>query len=518
MDIRKIIALIVLLSTAILSAQAPAIQWQKCYGGIGVDEAICIRQTTDGGYIFAGMANRNSGDVTGVHSTGIADFWIVKLNSTGTIQWQKSLGGSKEDYANSIEQTSDGGYIVAGQTFSTDGDVTGNHSSNFSDCWVVKLTVSGNIEWQKTYGGTANDAALSIKQTADGGYIMGGVTNSIDGDVTNNHGDQDIWVVKLYSDGTLDWQKCYGGTDIDLADNIYQLNDSNFLICGSTYSSDGDIAGNQGQADYCILKIDSTGVLQWLKTYGGFDVDFAKEIQTTDDGGMIVAGNTFSNNGDIVGNHGSMDYWILKLAGTGDIEWQKTLGSTDLQQVFSVKQTIDGGYLFAGMTYGAINGDVTISHGDSDVWLVKLSNIGALQWQKSFGGTGGDYARSIAMTSDSGFIVAGASYSNNIDLTNNHGQLDCWIIKLTPENLGLASFENDRSFTLYPNPTTSLLEIRNTNARPIESIDVFDSLGKRVIHQTDSFSGVDVRDFPSGAYQIQIQSGNRMTIKKFIKE
>src|ERR1044071_7125627 len=218
---RKITLVVVcLLACSFIYAQ-PTIQWQKCLGGTAEDYSRSCQQTTDGGYISAGYTRSNNGDVTGFH--GVNDCWIVKLDGGGILQWEKALGGTGRDEAYSIEQTSDGGYILAGLTESNDGDVTGNHG--LLDCWVVKLDGSGNIQWQKCYGGTDYESAQYIQQTSDGGYVFAGYTQSNNGDVTGLHGGDDYWVVKLDGSGNIQWQKCYGGTDFERAYAIEQTSD-----------------------------------------------------------------------------------------------------------------------------------------------------------------------------------------------------------------------------------------------------------------------------------------------------
>ena len=232
-------------------AQAPAIEWQKCLGGTSEDIAYSIQQTSDGGFIVAGETLSNDGDVSGNH--GGRDAWVVKLNSSGDIIWKKCLGGTDHDFAYSIQQTSDGGFIVAGLTGSNDGDVSGNHGG--SDAWVVKLNSSGNILWQKCLGGTDGDYANSIQQTSDGGFIVAGETESNDGDVSGNHGGFDSWVVKLNSSGNIEWQKCLGGTGWDWENSIQQTSDGGFIVAGYTNSNDGDVSGNHGSKDYWVVKL-----------------------------------------------------------------------------------------------------------------------------------------------------------------------------------------------------------------------------------------------------------------------
>jgi len=187
--------LVTLFLTHLISAQTtPEIEWQKCLGGSGFEDVFSSAQTADGGIIIAGATDSNNGQVTGFQG-GASDFWVVKLDAAGNLQWQRTLGGSATDNIGEVQQTSDGGYIVAGSTSSNDGDVTGNNG-NF-DCWAVKLDAQGATEWQRTYGGSSNDGCWAVVVTLDGGYVLAGYTNSTDGDVTSNNGAADLWAVKI---------------------------------------------------------------------------------------------------------------------------------------------------------------------------------------------------------------------------------------------------------------------------------------------------------------------------------
>jgi len=401
------------------------IEWQKCLGGIYDDFAYSIQQTNDGGFIVAGFKESNESDMSGNH--GAIDALVVKLNSSGDIEWQKCLGGTDYDSAHSIQQISDGGFIVAGRTRSNNGDVSGNHGA--CDAWVVKLNSSGDIEWQKCLGGTDNDYANSIQQTSDGGFIVAGGTHSNDGDVSGNHGRDDAWVVKLNSTGDIEWQKCLGGTDNDFANSIQQSNDGGFIVAGFKESNESDMSGNHGAIDALVVKLNSSGDIEWQKCLGGTDYDSAHSIQQISDGGFIVAGRTRSNNGDVSGNHGACDAWVVKLNSSGDIEWQKCLGGTDNDYANSIQQSSDGGFIVAGETKSN-DGDVSGNHGVYDYWVVKLNSSGDIEWQKCLGGTDYDYAYSIHQTSDGGFIVAGNTASNDGDVSGNHGASDAWVVKL----------------------------------------------------------------------------------------
>lgn len=346
--------------------------WQKSLGGSRPDGANSIQQTSDGGFIVAGTSNSNDGDVTGHHgSTSETDYWVIKLDSVGNLMWQKSLGGTGNDYANSVKQTFDGGYIVAGYTYSNDSDVTDHIGSG--DYWIVKLNAYGSIVWQKCLGGSFQDLAYSIQQTSDSGFIVVGQSNSNNGDVSGNHsGIEDYWIVKLDSVGNLQWQKCLGGSFIDDAHFVRQTVDGGFVVVGQSNSNDGDVSGNHGYLDYWVVKLDAEGSLIWQKSFGGNTVEGANSVQQTLDGGFIISGSTESNDGDVSGNHGIWDYWIVKIDSVANLEWQKTLGGSATDYSYSIQQTIDGGFITAGSTLST-NGNVIGNHGNYDCWIIKFS-------------------------------------------------------------------------------------------------------------------------------------------------
>jgi PKD repeat protein len=250
--------------------------------------------------------------------------------------WQKCLGGSASDFGSSIKQTSDGGYIVAGGTNSTDGNVTGNHGPQ--DAWVVKLDKSGDVVWQKCLGGSASESGSSIEQTSDGGYIVAGYSSSNDGNVTGNHGSQDAWVVKLDQSGDVVWQKCLGGSSIDYGSSIKQTPEGGYIVAGYSGSNDGNVTGNHGSRDSWVVKLDENGNVVWQKCLGGSSIDYGRSIERTSEGGYIVAGYSGSNDGNVTGNHGKDDYWIVKLAfqaPVADFSAIPTSGSAPLNVSFT---------------------------------------------------------------------------------------------------------------------------------------------------------------------------------------
>jgi len=405
--------------------QAPQIEWQKSYGGSGIDLANSIRATSDGGYIMAGWSSSNDIDVMGSH--GMLDFWVVKMNSSGDLQWQKAMGGSGSEQAFQILPTTDGGYITAGYTLSNNGDVTGNHGSY--DFWVVKFTGSGSIQWTKALGGTGEDCAFSIQITPAGNYVVTGYAMSNDGDVSSNHGNKDIWVVKLSPEGALLWQNTFGGSGDDVANFVQITPDNGCAIAGYTTSNDGDVTNNNGGKDIWLIKLNNKGELEWQKNLGGPADDEANALQITPDAGYIIAGGAKSNGGDILGHHGSGDYWVVKLDSSGNVQWQKSLGGTGDDLARSIAITSDLGYVITGYTESN-DGDVTFNHGKRDNWVVKLNESGDIIWQKAFGGTLDDGGHTILATALGEFIISGGSFSSNGDVSVNRGAVDFWVVKL----------------------------------------------------------------------------------------
>lgn len=512
----KTLCLVVLISLCTIAfAQSPEIEWQKSLGGTGKDVLQSIEKTNDGGFIVAGYSNSNNGDVTGNH--GEFDYWVAKLTNNGIIVWQKSLGGSGEDIANSVIQTSDGGYIVSGQSYSDNGDITDNHGG--IDYWIVKLDASGNLVWQKSLGGSSLDYGREIQETIDGGFIMIGLSLSNNGDVTGNHGDYDYWVVKMDGSGEIVWQNALGGSSVEQALSIRQTTDGGYVIAGSSRSVDGDVTLNHGSDDCWIVKLDPSGNLSWEKSFGGFSEDFAYSIQQTSEGGYVFAGFSSSWNGDITGNHGGRDVWIVKIDVVGNLIWQKSFGGTQNDIAMDIKNTLDGKYIITGYS-NSINGDVTENNGEEDFWVIKIDTSGNIIWQKSFGGSGSDQAFCLEQAPDGGFILAGGSGSNDGNVSGNHGNKDGWLLKLLPESLSSAGVELTDHYFFYPNPGSSFITIQNKNSL-LTGFDykIMDTQGRTVKEGSSVFNErIQVESLKTGYYFLKIITGNNGTsVLKFLK-
>jgi hypothetical protein len=491
-------------------SQVPKIEWQKSYGGNNADRAASVVQTFDGGYIVAGNSASNNGDISGNH--GDIDACIVKISSTGSIEWQKSIGGSGSDLANSVVQTKDSGYIFCGYTTSNDGDVSGNHGSN--DIWVVKLSASGSILWQKCYGGTEDDGAFSIQQTTDGEYIIGGYSFSKDGDVTVNQGWIDLWVIKIDAVGTLLWQKSFGGSGDDFSNKILQTADGGYIVAGTTGSNDGDVVGHHSGYDIWLLKLSDLGVLEWQKCLGGYSYDVGEDVIQTNDGGYAVAGTVASSDGDVSGNNGRLDYWVARLSPLGDIMWQLPFGGAGDDWATSILQSVDNGFMVAGYSNSELIGVTGIMDND-DCWLLKINASGSIDWLKNLGGSKSDGAYCITKSSDGGYLLACSSISSDRDVTFNHGSSDIWIVKFK-NTLGMPQLSPNDQININPNPTTNTINISGAENATVRIYSTFGQLVK----EAQNTSEISLADLPAAMYFIRVfnDQGEMIHCSKVVKQ
>ena len=287
-------------------------------------------------------------------------------------------------------------------------------------------------------------------------------------------------------------------------------------MAGRSKSSDGNVTGNHGVYDYWVVKLDATGNIQWQKSLGGSNNDIAQSIHTTSDGGYVVAGYSQSIDGNSFGNHGSYDCWVVKLDAAGNIQWQKSLGGLSDDVAQSINTTSDRGYIIAG--YSSSNdGEVTGNHGAQDYWVVKIDAIGNLQWQKSLGGSSSDVAYAILNTSDSGYILAGYSSSNDGNVTGNHGGVDCWVVKLAPEVLVTSAFEK-QGIVIYPNPVCDVLQIQTPNNTIISKAKIIDITGKVVFEQNQNSNTINIENLAQGVYILEAYSSVAKYTSKFVKQ
>jgi hypothetical protein len=508
--------------TALCGFSQPAVKWQKSLGGSAADRANAVTTTTDGGFVVAGESASSDGDLTGNY--GNLDYWVARIDSLGALVWQKNLGGNSDDRANAVAATADGGFIVAGVSSSAVGnDITAVKGN--ADFWIVKLTSAGAISWQKNLGGTAAEEARAVQQTADGGYIIAGEARSNNLDLTGNQGVNDFWIVKTDNAGVIQWQKNLGGTLDDMARSVQQTSDGGYIVAGESKSNNGDVTGNNGGIDFWVVKLDATGNLTWQKSLGGSGKDVAYSVKQTNDGGYIVSGSTESNNtGNVGANNGIENAWVVKLTSTGSVSWQDCYGGMNFETANSISQTIDGGYIFGGYASSS-NADVSGSKGGYDFWVVKLNSTGVISWQKCLGGSANDVAMSVQTTTDNGYVVAGRSISNNMDVTNAKGFDDFWVVRFvgSPTPIGIRELEGNNSLiSVYPNPGSGIFTLSSSASLEGSQLKIMNAAGQIVKASALSESGfsVDLSGTPKGMYLLQISdaSGTVTGLKKLVVE
>jgi len=380
--------------------------WTQTHGGANYDHAYSMVQTNDEGYAFAGY--------TDSYGAGGNDFWLVKTDAYGTLQWSQTYGGTDNEIAYSMIQTLDGGYALAGFTASYD---AGKY-----DFWLVKTDSAGNPQWNQTYGGADYDYAYSVIQASDGGYAIAGITDSY------GAGDYDFWLVKTDASGTLQWSRTYGGTNNNYAHSVVQTSDGGYALAGYADSYIAD------DPSFWLVKTDSAGNQQWNQTYGGAKYDYAYSVVQTLDGGYALAGLTDSYGA------GGYDFWLVKTDSIGNQQWNRTYGGAKYEIAYSMVHTSDGGYALTGFT-------ASCGAGKYDIWLVKTDSAGNQQWNQTYGGAGTDYAYSVVQTSDGGYALAG--------LTDSYGagNYDSWLVKTDVESGLVWTDSTADTITLYRGAT-----------------------------------------------------------------
>jgi hypothetical protein len=487
------------------SAQAPAIEWQKSFGGFEYDFASRIVQTASGDFIISGSSSSDiSGEKT-IATFGAIDYWLIKTDAIGNELGQWAYGGSFSDVLTNAEPTADGGLILAGYS---DSDISGNKTTGtygLNDAWLIKLDNAGNVEWQNNYGGDGNDYLQSIRQTADGGYILGidswSGSTGIKTDTLS--GASDFWIIKIDASGNVEWQKAYGSTGADILTFLFITNDGGYFFGGHSDSNAGGAKSenNFGFNDYWVVKIDASGNVIWDNTVGGNDEDQLWNATQTADGGFVLVGASVSGiSGEKtephVGPYAYTDYWIVKLNNSGTIQWQNTIGGNRIDAALAVFENAAGELFINGNSGSIANGDKTEPNygaaNTADYWILKLNATGSIIWQKSIGGSNSDLATATTLCSDGGLIIAGTSFSpaSGNKTTTLVGGDDIWIVKLEGGcafNVELCNEVDDNCNGLIDDGAVNTISIAALSGT------VFCQGGSAVIEATHSGTGLQWR-------------------------
>lgn len=439
--------------------------WDHRYGGTDAEELEVFFQTSDHGFVLAGTSDSDNDGNKSQTSRGDGDYYMVKTDADGLKLWDARFGGAAEDELTSAIQTSDGGYLLGG--YSSSG-ISGDKSEpnwdqtthNYNDYWIVKTDATGNKLWDKRFGGIFEDKLKSVIQTTDGGYLLGGYSESIaGGDKTEGtRGGPDFWIVKIDASGNKLWDKRFGGNRNEQLVSVIQTFDGNYVLGGFTWSDPvGDntqsCRGPVNYCDYWIVKVDATGNKMWDKRYGGAANDNLVKMQECSDHGLILGGYSYSSTSgekseNNYGAANTADYWMVRTDAMGNKLWDKTIGGNmNEEEMESIAQTSDGGFLLSGASYSGVNGDKTeVNLGPEQGWVVKTDENGAVKWDKTIFTPGHDESGIALMLNDGSLVFANTAngsvggYKTEDNHDASHITYDMWILKLQNAVLPISDF------------------------------------------------------------------------------
>lgn len=503
MMVRECVLLMSMVSGAFSAAGQTfyGIEWQTSLGGSLAEEAygVCTVPT---GYLVLGGTASVDGQVAGNH--GGQDLWLAHIDDSGVMTWQRALGGTNQDWGYGVASFTDGGCAVVGEVTSNNGDVSGNHGS--LDAWVAHLDPAGELIWQRAFGGSGGDGAYAVAVMPDSGLMLTGHAKSSDGDVIGHQGagiHSDFWTLRLSPSGELLWQSTIGGSLNDIAHGLEVLGDGGAIVVGETFSQDGQVVGAHGMRDVWVCRLSPDGELLWSTALGGSQDDIAYDVLATTDGGVLVVGETQSNDGDVYGGHGGRDAWVIRLGSTGGVLWQRPLGGSGNDYFSAVVQASPDSYLIAGRTT-SVSGNVGGNHGMEDVWLALIGEPNTLLWQACYGGSLNDRGRAMVAAPSGGYVLAGASSSSDGDVTFNNGQTDFWVARLGDYTAIRAVA--DPLVQISPNPAIGMLKI-SLPIGQIAIVSLVDMQGREALRATaqGSIIWLDVGDLSPGIFCVRIE-------------
>ncbi len=505
----KKIYLVLLISVLQQWSFAQSVEWVKNYGGTARERVYHANPTVDGGMILCGFSLSNDNDFAA--TAGDWDAYVMKLDAKGVKQWVKLFSGSGADIALPVFQTKDGGYMVGIWSDSKDGDFSGQNGD--SDIIAMKLDANGNQVWKKYFGGSGFDSISSISETSDGGFILAGETNSKDGDFTNNNGEIDIAIIKIDANGTKKWAKTFGGSLTDSPYSIAIGVDNAIYITGTSESEDVDFTQNIGLEDFILIKMSNDGKTHWLKHFGGTGDDDAWRIKTLKDSSLIIVGTSTSTDGHFTKNYGERDAQIMKIDTSGKVLWTKNYGGTSNDLISDVRETADGGLLFLGSS-DSEDFDLPKPYGLADYFAIHTDSKGNKRWTKNYGGSEADFGRYIVSGVNNSFYLVGYGQSNTNDFPKRYGDFDIQIIKIKNDFVSVSAMNWDFDIKTYPNPlkVNDLLNVSfHSEISTLVQINIINLMGQKCFTQKiQANEGKNNFEIPlqltTGMYSIQLQS------------
>jgi hypothetical protein len=503
--------------------------WNKTIGGTDNDESVSLTRTTDNGYVITGYTGSKDKDFLDMNKGGY-DIFVIKYDSNDREVWKKNIGGWKNDYGLKVISSNDGGCIVTGRTLSNDGDFGGMNKGG-EDIFVIKLNSQGKIIWKKLFGGTKNEGCYSINSTRDNGWILTGQTNSTDGDFIGfdwYYDYDDVFLMKIDSLGNLKWVKQFGGKGGDVGVSVFENNNGEFILTGHSNSYDGSFSGlNRKLSDIFVFKVDSIGDVKWKKSFGGSGEDIVSYLKPYNENNFIITGRTNSNDGDFREmNKGGYEMYVIRLDSVGNVVWKKSFGGTKNEESISISYTINGDIILVGNTLSN-DGDFYNMNklvSTNDVFLIRLDSLGELVWKKTYGGKGNDQGRSLDVNDNGKIYVTGYSDEKDGDFfgMKNEWFNDSYFMKLDSNgNLNNTTSidefsEPTTTLSVHPNPFSNTTNISYKVETPSNiSIELLNTLGQtiEVLRNDYSDSGtyripLNVSTLTSGMYSVRMRSGS----------
>lgn len=523
------------------SSNAQDILWEKSYGGKHAEYLFDAQPTADYGFILAGSSISGKTGNKEDANKGDLDYWIWKMDEKGDLDWQKSFGGSGVDLLQSIRLTSDGGYILAGISNSKKGLDKQEDAKGNDDFWIIKLDAKGNELWQKTIGGTGQEKLHSITLTPDGGYLLGGSSSSyktisttdLFGKSENTRGNMDYWAVKLKKDGTIEWQRTLGGKYADELKSVAVLQNGNYLLGGTSNSpiSGDKTEGNLGINDFWLLQLDKTGTVVWQLTIGGAQDDNLFALTATKDGGFIAGGNSNSATSDskTKGSEKGSDFWVIKFDKDTNMLWQEVYNYGERDVLTSIIENEDGTYLIGGYAQSEANADNALSSkvkkedkdGINDYIALKISATGEEIWSQTVGSKGEEVMKKLLETRDGGYLLAGTSLSKtgfSKDRKAVIGSNDFWVVKLKDKT---KPEKEKLPIEAFPNPAITFTNVIIGFDYTSGTANVYDLNGRQL--QSHTLDGnrtlpLEMTSYPTGIYIVEIVTDKEKNSIKIIKK